>query len=358
MTPVSPPSEPGGPGRTGRPTLEQVAAHAGVSRATVSRVVNRSASVDPHLVEVVSRAIRELDYVPNQAARALMTRRSSTVALVAAESEARFFGDPFFAGIVRGASQELSDAGMHLVISMARGADDLDRVGSFVRGGHVDGVLVISEHDSVDVLGQLRPSGVPLVVGGRPLSDAPDVAYVDHDNRAGGALAARRLLEVGRTRIGTVTGPQDMSAGVDRLAGFRDGLGRDFDPSLVAEGDFTTASGAEAVDALLGRHPDLDGLFVASDAMALGAISRLRDRGRRVPEDVAVVGFDDADVAAVASPPLTTIRQRTSIQGRLMAQLLLRRLGHPVARPLPEIAADPHARRVVLDVDLVVRSTA
>ncbi len=358
MTTVSSPSEPGGPGRAARPTLEQVAAHAGVSRATVSRVVNRTASVDPQIVEVVSRAIRELDYVPNQAARALMTRRSSTVALVAAESEARFFGDPFFAGIVRGAGQELSSAGMHLVISMARSADDLDRVGSFVRGGHVDGVLVISEHDSVDVLGRLRPAGVPVVMGGRPLTHHPDVAYVDHDNRAGAALAAQRLLALGRTRIGTITGPQDMSAGVDRLAGFREGLGDRFDPLLVAEGGFTTASGAEAAEALLERHPDVDGLFVASDAMALGAISRLHGRGRRVPEDVAVVGFDDADVAAMSSPPLTTVRQRTTVQGRLMAQLLLRRLGRDVARPMSEIPDDPETLGVVLDVELVLRSTA
>ena len=335
-----------------------MAAHAGVSRATASRVVNRTASVDPRLVELVSRAIDELDYVPNQAARALMTRRSSTVALVAAESEARFFGDPFFAGIVRGASQELSDAGMHLVISMARSADDLERVGDFVRGGHVDGVLVISEHDSVDVLGQLQEAGVPVVMGGRPLTPHADVAFVDHDNRAGAAMAGRRLLEIGRTRIGTIAGPQDMSAGVDRLLGFSEALGEHFDPQLVVEGDFTTAGGAEAVDALLGRHPDVDGLFIASDAMALGAISRLRDRGRRVPDDIAVVGFDDADVAAVSSPPLTTIRQRTTIQGRLMAQLLLRRLGREVDRPLAEITGDPDARCVVLDVELVVRSTA
>lgn len=358
MGAVSPPSEPVRPERTGRPTLEEVAAHAGVSRATVSRVVNRTASVDPRLVDLVSRAIRELDYVPNQAARALMTRRSDTVALVAAESEARFFGDPFFAGIVRAASQELSSAGLHLVISMARSSDDLDRVAGFVRGGHVDGVLVISEHDSVDVLGHLRQAGVPVVMGGRPLTPHADVSYVDHDNRAGAAMAGQRLLAIGRTRIGTIAGPQDMSAGMDRLVGFREALGDRFDPLLVAEGDFTSAGGAEAVEALLERHPDVDGLFVASDAMAVGAISRLRSRGRRVPEDVAVIGFDDAEIAAVSSPPLTTVRQRTTVQGRLMAQLMLRRLGREVAHPLAEMPADPDSQSIVLDVELVVRSTA
>ena len=194
------------PGR-GRPTLEQVAARAGVSRATVSRVVNKAASVDPRLADRVTRAVEELRYVPNLAARALMTRRTDTVVLVAAESSTRFFADPFFAAVVRGVSQELARAGLHLVLSVAQDREDVDRVEGFVQGGHVDGALVLSEHDHLDTAGRLRAAGVPVVVGGRPFRSDVDVGYVDHDNRRGGELAAQRLLAVGRTHLGTISVP-------------------------------------------------------------------------------------------------------------------------------------------------------
>lgn len=342
----------------GRPTLEQVAAHAGVSRATVSRVVNKAASVDPHLVELVNRSIAALNYVPNQAARSLMTRRTDTVALIAAESETRIFGDPFFSAIVRGISQELTRADLHLVLSMAQSEQDMERVETYLKGGHVDGALVISEHDSLDVIRHASAGGLPLVVGGRPFTPDPGVVFVDHDNTGGAALAAERLLATGRQRIGTVTGPQDMSAGVDRLTGFRDALGDRFDPELVEHGDFTTPGGRRAIARLLERRPDVDGLFVASDMMALGVIAGLRAAGRVVPDDVAVIGFDDAEVAAAASPPLSTVRQRTVDQGRLMAQVLLHRLGRPVPDPLPELADGLPEDGVVLAVELVVRETA
>ncbi|MEO5851190.1 MAG: LacI family DNA-binding transcriptional regulator [Nocardioides sp.] len=342
----------------GRTTLDEVAAHAGVSRATVSRVVNRASTVDPLLVDRVTRAIDDLRYVPNQAARSLVLRRTDAVVLVAAESESRFFGDPFFAALVRGVSRELAHGGLHLVLSMAQTPLDIDRLERFVRGGHVDGVLVISEHADLDAIGRLATVRVPMVAGGRPMVTGTGTAFVDHDNVRGGALAAARLQAIGRTRIGTITGPQDMAAGVDRLAGFAAELGAAYDPELTEEGDFTTPSGADAVAALLARRPDLDGLFVASDMMALGALGRLRSLARRVPEDVAVVGFDDAEVAAASTPPLTTVRQRTTDQGRLMAQVLMRRLGRDVARPMPELDGDPDADGIVLGVDLVVRETA
>ncbi len=341
-----------------RPTLEQVAARAGVSRATVSRVVNGSETVDEAMVAAVRRAVDELHYVPNPAARSLMTRRTDTVALVAAEATSRVFGDPFFAAVARGASQELGRSGVHMILSMVQSDEDLDRLAAYVRGGHVDGALVISEHADRDVVGLATGSGIEVVVGGRPMPPHAGVPYVDNDNVAGGRLAARRLLDTGRRRIGTVTGPQDMSAGLDRLEGFRDELGDAFDPDLVQVGDFTTTGGARATTALLHRRPDVDALFVANDLMALGALRAVRDSGRSVPGDVAVVGFDDSDTAAVADPPLTTVRQRTVDQGRLMAQLLLTRLGREVAEPMPELAErTDDADAIVLGVELVVRGS-
>ncbi|WP_307835860.1 LacI family DNA-binding transcriptional regulator [Phycicoccus sonneratiae] len=341
-----------------RPTLEQVAERAGVSRATVSRVVNGAATVEPGLADRVRQAVDELGYAPNLAARSLMTRRTDAVALVAVESPNRVFGDPFFAAVTRGASQELGRSGVHMVLSMVQTDADLERFAGFLRGGHVDGALVISEHGDHDVVGLVERCGIAVVAGGRPVATHPDAAHVDHDNREGGRLAARHLLARGCRHIGTVAGPQDMTAGVDRLVGFREELGSAFDGSLVEVGDFTTTGGARATSALLQRRPNLDGLFVANDLMALGALTALREAGRQVPEDVAVIGFDDADVAAVAAPPLTTVRQRTETQGRLMAQLLLHRLGRRSADPLPELDAAEASGAVVLGVQLVVRDSA
>ncbi|MBT9254873.1 LacI family transcriptional regulator [Phycicoccus sp. MAQZ13P-2] len=341
-----------------RPTLEQVAARAGVSRATVSRVVNGSPTVEEAMAERVRAAVDELGYVPNPAARALMTRRADAVTLVAAEATSRVFGDPFFAAVARGASQELARSGLHMVLSMVQTDEDLDRLAGFLRGGHVDGALVISEHGDHDVVGLVEGCGITVVAGGRPVAEHPGVGHVDHDNVEGGRLAARHLLGSGRRCIATVAGPQDMTAGTDRLAGFREALGEAFDEELVEIGDFTTTGGALATSVLLQRRPDVDGLFVANDLMALGALTALRDAGRSVPGDVGVIGFDDADVAAVAAPPLTTVRQRTETQGRLMAQLLLQRLGRPVPDPLPELAAVEASGSVVLGVELVVRDSA
>lgn len=342
-----------------RPNLEDVAARAGVSRATVSRVVNAQATVAAPLRERVERAIDELGYVPNQAARSLMTRRTDAVALLASEPDARVFGDPFFSGIVRGISQETNRVGLQLVLLMAQTTQDLDRVKRYLRAGPVDGVLLISEHAGDDsLLAMLDEAGIPLVFGGRPLhGDA--TGYVDNANQQGAATAAEHLVAIGRRRIGTVTGPQDMTAGIDRLLGFRTGLGPAFDPELVEHGDFTQLGGETATARLLARAPDLDGLFAASDLTALGSLSALRQAGRRVPQDVALVGFDDNDFAVATEPPLTTVHQDPVMQGRAMVRMYLARhrpdLDVPDDPDIPNLAGVDH---LILPVHLVVRDSA
>ncbi len=175
----------GPPSHRRRPTLVEVAAHAGVSRATVSRVVNQATSVDPRLVEVVNASIKALRYVPNPAARALMTRHSDVVALLVTESDARLFGDPFFASIVRGVSQELNRAGLNLVLSVAQEPEELERLETFLAGGLVEGALVISEHRGFDVVTHALNAGLPVVMGGRPFGRRADVCFVDNDNEGG-----------------------------------------------------------------------------------------------------------------------------------------------------------------------------
>ncbi|MFL5993926.1 MAG: LacI family DNA-binding transcriptional regulator [Streptomyces sp.] len=311
-----------------RPTLEAVAARAGVSRATVSRVVNGGDGVREPLVERVRRAVDELGYVPNQAARSLVTRRHDAVAVVVAEPETRVFADPFFALQLRGISKELAAHDNQLVLLLTEGRDDHARVGRYLAGGHVDGALVFSLHLDDPLPELIQRAGVPTVFGGRPgWSDGTtDVVYVDSDNRGGAREAVRHLVGLGRTRVAHITGALDQTSAADRLDGYQDVMGG-ADPDLVVRGDFTPAGGERAMRELLDRCPDVDAVFAANDLTASGALRVLRERGRRVPEDVAVIGFDDMlPVAEQTDPPLTTVRQDIEEMGRLMARLLLREL--------------------------------
>lgn len=317
-----------------RPTLEAVAAHAGVSRATVSRVVNGVSGVRAPVRERVLRAVAELGYVPNNAARSLVTRRTGAVAVVVAEPEDRVFTDPFFAQQLRGISRELSRADTQLLLMMSESPADSRRIGRYLTGGHVDGILMFSLHNDDPLPAIAADSGLPTVFGGRPwwtvAEGEPPPCYVDADNRGGARLAVAHLLDRGRRRIGVLTGPLDQTSALDRLDGYRDALRdagiTDPDPALVAHGDFTAEGGERAMAELLDRCPDLDAVFAGSDLMATGALRALRDRGRRVPDDVAVVGFDDLAPAAWADPPLTTVRQDVRAMGGMMANLLLRML--------------------------------
>ncbi|MET0419709.1 MAG: LacI family DNA-binding transcriptional regulator, partial [Actinoplanes sp.] len=289
-----------------RPTLESVAALAGVSRATVSRVVNGSASVDPRNRKAVERAVRTLGYVPNRVARSLVTRRNDSYALVLTESAGRIFTeDPFFATLVHGVAQEFDATGNELVLQMPGSPPSRDRITAYALGGHVDGVMVVSL-DGADPLAQrLADRGVPVVVNGRPMSRSA-VPYVDVANADGARLAVRRLVESGRRRIATIAGPQHAPGAVDRLAGYRAQLREAHRRPIVAVGNSTRESGSSAMRRLLTEHPGLDAVFVASDLMAHGAVQELRQSGRRVPADVAVIGFDDTEVARYTDPPLTT----------------------------------------------------
>ncbi|MEV6194006.1 LacI family DNA-binding transcriptional regulator [Streptomyces sp. NPDC051920] len=343
-------------GTASRPTLEAVAARAGVSRATVSRVVNGGDGVREPLVERVRRAVEELGYVPNQAARSLVTRRHDAVAVVIAEPETRVFADPFFALQLRGISKELTANDSQLVLLLTEGRDDHARVARYLAGGHVDGALVFSLHLDDPLPGLIHGAGVPTVFGGRPGwgDGVREAVYVDCDNRGGARQAVRHLLGLGRTRIAHITGALDQTSAVDRLDGFRDVMA-DAGPELVAQGDFTPAGGERAMRELLERRPDVDAVFVANDLSALGALRVLREQGRRVPEDVAVIGFDDMlPIAEQMDPPLTTVRQEIEEMGRLMARLLIRGLENGPGTEPP--APDPTG--VVLPTTLVRRASA
>jgi DNA-binding LacI/PurR family transcriptional regulator len=277
------------------------------------------------------------------------------VALVVSEPRARFFSEPFFAGMVRGVSAALAETGVQLLLLLiAQDLPDRRRLQRYVVGGHVDGVLLASLHGDDPLPGALERAGVPAVLVGRPAGRAVNqgmpASYVDADNRGGAAKAVEHLARRGRRRIATITGPLDMGVGLDRLEGYRDGLaaaGLAADEDLVEAGDFTEEGGAAAMARLLARPGSpVDAVFAASDLMAAGALRALRAAGRRIPEDVAVVGFEDSAVARYAQPPLTTVRQPIEEMGRQATRMLL-----------AKIAGETGGMHLILDVDLVERAS-
>jgi DNA-binding LacI/PurR family transcriptional regulator len=341
--------EPGG-ASDGKATLEVVAREAGVSRATVSRVVNGGQRVDPRTLRNVERAIERLGYSPNRAARSLVTRRSDSIGLVIPEPTARLFGDPFFPRLVRGISETLSARDLQLVLLAPQSRADENRLRSYLTSGHVDGALLVSLHADDPLPGYLVSANIPVVVGGRP-PDGLSISYVDMDNVNGARAAVQHLIAIGRRHIATVAGPRDMAAATDRLRGYREALsaaGIKHDARLEVGADFDQDLAHQRVAQLLAQHPEIDAIFAASDPMALGVLQALRAAGRTVPDDVAVVGFDDSAVAQAAEPPLSSVRQPIEEMGREMTRLLIDSLA-PKGRV---------ARRLILATELVVRASS
>ncbi|MBR7826229.1 LacI family DNA-binding transcriptional regulator [Actinospica sp. MGRD01-02] len=344
---------------TGAPTLEHVARVAGVSRATVSRVINNTRNVDPQIAEVVRAAVEATGYVPNQAARSLVTRRTNSVALVVSEGEdrtvpvddafvGRVFTDPYFGRVVSGLFSVLRPHGVNLVLMFVETDEMRRQLLGYLRQGHVDGVLLISSHAQDPLPKMLTEAGLPAVLSERPTTPL-QISYVDAPQRVGARLAAEHLAARGCRKVATIAGPMDMSAGRDRLAGFREAMAEHGYPDIPsAAGYFTQESGSAAMEHLLDEHPDLDGVFAANDLMALGAVTVLHERGRRIPEDVAVIGFDDHHAAMLCRPALTTVHLPVEDMAAQMARLLLDRLDRP---ELPVAAT-------VFEPTLVVRASA
>ncbi|MFE1287330.1 LacI family DNA-binding transcriptional regulator [Streptomyces sp. NPDC058751] len=336
-------------GRRKPPTIHDVAREAGVSRGTVSRVLNGGHYVSPSAAEAVNAAIRRTGYVVNRHARSLITGRSDSVGFLLTEPQERFFEDPNFNVLLRGCTQALAAHDVPLLLMLAGTQDERRRITRYITAGHVDGVLLVSSHSGDPVAEELRGAGVPLVACGKPIGLGSKVSYVAADDRDGARDMVTHLLSLGRRRIGMVTGPLDTPGGVERLAGYREVLaeaGVEADDRLVVSGDYSRASGEAGAERLLDRAPDMDAVFVASDLMAQGVLTALRKAGRRVPEDVAVGGFDDSPAATAATPALTTIRQPWDRISSEMVRVLLAQIG----------GEDPAA--VILPTELVRRESA
>jgi len=307
-------------------TLDEVARLAGVSKATASRAINGRSKVSAKAQAAVLDAVRELGYTPNGAARSLVMQRTGSVAVILPESDERVFSDPFFARMLHAVAHSLRERDLQLVLLLAQPGDE-SRMLHYLRGRYVDGAIVASHHRDDRLAEHLSDLGLPCVFVGAPWVGAERVSVVDSDNAAAAAQAARVLVDSGRRRIATIAGPHDMRAGHDRLLGWRQQLdAAGLDSSRVAYGDFTEHSGTRACAELLDADGDIDGIFAASDLMALGAMRELEARGIRVPDDVAIVGYDDLGVAERTQPPLTTLRnpinQMVTEAVRLLAEAI------------------------------------
>ncbi|MEU1688415.1 LacI family DNA-binding transcriptional regulator [Micromonospora sp. NPDC005707] len=325
----------------GRPTVHTVAARAGVSIASASRVLN-GVGGSPETIRKVREAAAEVGYVPNAIARSLQSQRTGLVALAVED-----IGNPVYVEMMRAIESVVAASGRQLLVHATGGRID-NETALLRRLAHryVDGMIVSPIRVTDDHLAALVDSPVPVVVVGQLAADAP-VDNVRTDSRTGVGLAVDHLVAAGRRRIGFVNGPLDTVPGAARDAGFRAALARHgiaLDERLVEVGDFRYAAGRAATERLLARAAP-DALVCANDLIAVGALHALLAAGRRVPDDVALVGMDDTELARMTFPQLSSVSLGSAERGRRAAELLLSRIADPALPPRREQVAPSLAVR-------------
>ena len=328
--------------------MNDVAAEAGVSRGTVSRLLNGHPYVSDEARAAIEAAIDKVGFVPNHAARSLVMHSSQAIGLIVHEPHSLFVEDPNIGSILLGANAALSEADYQLSCLIADSQRDIDRLSRYLSGGLIDGVIIVSARIGDPITQAVARLGLPAVFVGHP-RDIGEAAYVSIDNRAAARQIVGRLAETGRKRIGMVAAALDRDSGSDRVAGFIDALGSRFDPRLVESVPFYSYSdGQLGMRALLDRVPDIDGVFASSDAVAAGVIDVLKGAGRSIPEDVGVVGLDDSSWATRCEPPLSTVHQPANELGRAAAEAVLAQVR----------GEDPQPRGRILDCPVVWRGSA
>jgi LacI family transcriptional regulator len=328
-------------------TLEDIAQMSGVSRSTVSRVINGDRNVHENTRQRVQEVIERINFQPNLAARGLAVGRTRVLGMVIPQGVGAIFADPYFPLLIQGVTSACNLRDYSVMLWLAEPEYERRTISQVLYSGLVDGVVVSSMLTDDALIERLVESNHPFITVGRHPTNEK-VSYVDVDNRLGAYQAVNYLLRSGRRRIATITGPQNMIAGQDRYQGYLEALrerGISTSLDLVAEGDFSDQGGYLGMKRLLLHNPDA--VFAASDAMAFAAMRAIKESGRSVPGDIAIIGFDDIPHSALATPPLTTVRQPIQRTGSLAAETLIDMIEHP----------DPAPRRVVLTTELVIRSS-
>ena len=329
-------------------TLVDIAKQAGVSRSTASRVVNDDPNVNENVRKRVQEVIEATGYHPHAAARSLASRRSWMIGLVLPRTVSTFFTDPYFPRLTQGVAQACNQHNYTLGLFLVGTIDDEKHLFPRIsRKGLLDGILLQTGRMGDKLIDRLVNSDIPMVVVGRPFKDN-GVSYIDVDNVKATYQAVDHLIQLGYKRIGTITGLMNSTAGIDRKEGYLRVIsehGLEMDERLIAEGDFSEQSGYKAMEKLLPAKPDA--VFAASDTMAIGAIRFAREMGLRVPEDLAVIGFDDLPIASLSDFQLTTVRQPIVQFGAKAVETLI---------DLIENGIKP-SRRIIMDTELIIRDS-
>jgi len=328
-------------------SLEDIARLAGVSRSTVSRVINNHPNVKERTRRKVMQVIEEQRFRPNLAARALVTQQTRILSLVIPRSIADTFADPYFPTLIQGVIHKANQCDYATMLWMGSSDEEESRFYQRVLGNSLcDGIIVSSAVIDDPLIPRLAESGFPFVVIGPPPLDG--LNSIDIDNTRAAQIATAHLIRLGYQRIGTITGPLNTGPGQDRLKGYRQALeraGRSVNNDWIVEGNFLELSGYLGMQALLQQR--VDAVFAASDVMATGAMRAIFERGLRVPDDIAIVGFDDTPFAATMTPRLTTINQPIRELGVMAAQVLIDLLSGTLKPPY----------KLTLPAQLVVRDT-
>lgn len=331
-------------------TLEEIAELAAVSRSTVSRVINNHPNVRPDVRARVWEVVERQGYAPNAAARSLATKRTNILGLLLPQSARDTFTDPFFSLLIPSITETCSQHRRYLMLSMVTADQELEFYRHVLRAGHLDGLIVGVSLMDDPILPLLINDPLPLVLlGHHPYY--PQANWVDVDSLQCAAEAVSFLIQNGRRRIATITLPLTLIAGLDRRDGYKRALLQHrmpIDPDLIVETESFTNGGYLAMQRLLALPEPPDAVFTASDSLAIGAMAAIRAAGLRVPEDIAVVGFDDQPSAMLADPPLTTVRQPIAELGRRAVELLMALIEGETNRP----------QHVMLPTSLVMRASA
>jgi LacI family transcriptional regulator, galactose operon repressor len=327
--------------------LEEIAKLSGVSRSTVSRVVNGDPHVSKQARARVQSVIEETKFYPNAAARSLASRRTRVIGLLIPKAIGSVMTDPFFLYLVQGAVAECNDADYLLTLLFDHQVEDLDNDRIYqriIKGRHVDGIVIVSSVVEDPMVVRLQKDGFPFVLVGR--NPKHDVSFVDVDNLAASRKAVLHLLEHGYRRIGTIMGPQNLIASIDRYAGYvgaMQEMGLPVDKEITVAGDFSRRSGYRAMKVLLSADHRPEAVFVASDTMASGALQAIRDAGLSAPQNIAVFGFDGLEHEQVSQPILSTVVQPIGALGAEAVQVLLNRIESPESAPVQRYL-DTHLR--------------
>ena len=317
-----------------RPTYSVIALAAGVSEATVSRVLNGDESVHPDRAKRVHEAVDKLGYRKNRVASALASGRSGLIAVVI-DDDVSVFSDPFWGTVTSGVSRVLSENGLHTVLMVSPVGSVDGGVANYLKSGEVDGAIFFVLHSDA-LVNNLKKTGLPMVIAGTPHSSL-DIPFVDTDNFGGAYAATKHLINQGCKKIACITGDIGTTAAKQRLDGYLQAFretGGVPAKGLICEGDYSLQSGMDHARKLLETHPDVDGIFASNDLMAAGAVTVLQDMGRMVPEHVKVVGFDDALIAQTTRPALTTIRQDVVALGEAAGSLMIAQLNGEDVKPI------------------------